>query len=100
LLASTGRNNADWFYTLTPNSPVEREAKAATHRGDASTLNIWTTNGHGYLGFATFPSWVQAQSEARRDRARLQPVPRRRLRDKLQQDFYIYFRAGGDTSVG
>jgi pregnancy-associated plasma protein-A len=52
-------NNPSWFYNLTPNSSVEREAKAATHQGDAGTLNIWTTNGPGYLGFATFPSWYK-----------------------------------------
>lgn len=52
-------NNPSWFYNLTPNSPVEREAKSATHKGDATTLNIWTTNGPGYLGFATFPSWYK-----------------------------------------
>ena len=52
-------NNANWFYNLSPNSSVEREAKAATHQGDAHTLNIWTTNGPGYLGFATFPSWYK-----------------------------------------
>src|ERR1700750_554555 len=38
-------NTPDWFYNLTPSSSVEREAKAATHKGDAHTLNIWTTNG-------------------------------------------------------
>jgi hypothetical protein len=52
-------DNANWFNNLTPGSSVEREAKAATHTGDASTLNIWTTNGPGYLGFATFPSWYK-----------------------------------------
>jgi hypothetical protein len=52
-------NNANWFYNLALGSPVEREAKAATHTGDARTLNIWTTNGPGYLGFATFPSWYK-----------------------------------------
>jgi len=52
-------DNANWFYDLTPNSSVEREAKAATHVGNAATLNIWTTNGPGYLGFATFPSWYK-----------------------------------------
>ena len=52
-------DNANWFYNLTPNSSVERTAKAATHVGDASTLNIWTTSGPGYLGFATFPSWYK-----------------------------------------
>jgi Pregnancy-associated plasma protein-A len=52
-------DNANWFYNLTPSSSVEREAKSATHVGDAATLNIWTTNGPGYLGFATFPSWYK-----------------------------------------
>ena len=52
-------DNANWFYNLGPGRPVEREAKAATHQGDATTLNIWTTNGPGYLGFATFPSWYK-----------------------------------------
>jgi hypothetical protein len=48
-------NNANWFYNLLPGK-IEQEAKAATRVGDASVLNIWTTNGPGYLGFATFPS--------------------------------------------
>jgi hypothetical protein len=52
-------NNPNWFYNLTPGSSVERDAKAATHVGDAHVLNIWTTNGPGYLGFATFPSWYK-----------------------------------------
>jgi len=52
-------NNANWFYNLGPSTSIEREAKAATHVGDAKTLNIWTTNGPGYLGFATFPSWYK-----------------------------------------
>jgi hypothetical protein len=52
-------NNANWFYNLGPGSPVEREAKAAPHQGDATTSNSWTTNGPGYLGFATFPSWYK-----------------------------------------
>jgi Pregnancy-associated plasma protein-A len=52
-------DNADWFYDLSPNTPVERQAKAATHVGDARTLNIWTTSGPGYFGFAEFPSWYR-----------------------------------------
>jgi hypothetical protein len=49
-------NNPNWFYNLTYGSSVMREAKSATHVGDAHTLNIWTTNGPGYFGFATFPT--------------------------------------------
>ena len=52
-------DNATWFSNLTPGSSVERQAKAVTHVGDARTLNIWTTSGPGYLGFATFPSWYK-----------------------------------------
>src|SRR4029079_13724660 len=48
-------NTPNWFYNLTYGSSVMREAKSATHVGDARTLNIWTTNGPGYFGFATFP---------------------------------------------
>ena len=32
--------------------------KNGTHEGDASVLNIWSTN-TGYLGYATFPSWYE-----------------------------------------
>ena len=56
-------NNPNWFYNLGYGSSVERTAKAATHQGDAAALNIWTTNGPGYLGFATFPSWYKRSPE-------------------------------------
>jgi hypothetical protein len=49
-------NNPTWFYNSVYGSPVQRDMKAATHTGGANVLNIWTTNGPGYLGFATFPS--------------------------------------------
>jgi hypothetical protein len=52
-------DNATWFEALDPGTSVERAAKAATHKGDASTLNVWTTDGPSYLGFATFPSWYK-----------------------------------------
>jgi len=52
-------NNATWFRDLDSNTSAERAAKAATHAGDANDLNIWTTNGPSYLGFATFPSWYK-----------------------------------------
>ena len=52
-------DNATWFSELNPGTSVERAAKAATHVGDASTLNVWTTDGPTYLGFATFPSWYK-----------------------------------------
>jgi len=52
-------DNAIWFADLNPGTSVERQAKAATHAGDAKTLNVWTTDGPSYLGFATFPSWYK-----------------------------------------
>ena len=56
-------DNATWFAQLNPGTSVERRAKAATHVGDASTLNVWTTDGPSYLGFATFPSWFKRSPE-------------------------------------
>jgi pregnancy-associated plasma protein-A len=56
-------DNPNWFYNLTYGSSVMREAKSATHVGDARTLNIWTTNGPGYFGFATFPTAYKNASQ-------------------------------------
>ena len=55
-------DNAAWFSSLDPGTTVERDAKAATHTGDARTLNVWTTAGPSYLGFATFPSGYKTSS--------------------------------------
>lgn len=51
--------NATWFF-MTPGSAAEAAAKAALRKGGAETLNIYTTAGGGYLGWATFPSWYAA----------------------------------------
>jgi hypothetical protein len=56
LVGSDTTDNATWFRKLDLGTSVERDAKAATRQGDAATLNIWTTDGPSYLGFATFPS--------------------------------------------
>jgi hypothetical protein len=55
-------DNATSFNDLDPNTSIERSAKAATHVGDASVLNVWTTNGQ-YLGFATAQSWYKHSPE-------------------------------------
>ena len=53
--------NADW-YTMSPGSAEEREAKAALRVGTAAELNIYTANpGGGLLGWATFPSSYSRQ---------------------------------------
>ena len=46
-------NNA-WF-NAGPGTAAEREMKQTLHWGDCTALNIYTNNGGGYLGWATFP---------------------------------------------
>lgn len=55
LVAVDRTTNASWF-SMTPGSAAESQAKAALRRGTANDLNIYTTDGGGYLGWATFPS--------------------------------------------
>src|SRR5262249_39707989 len=49
-------DNAVWF-AMTPGSAAEAQAKAALRKGGADTLNFYTTEGGGFLGWATFPFW-------------------------------------------
>ena len=51
-------DNEEWF-ALDYGSLTERRAKAATRVGGADTLNVWTTDGRTYLGFARYPSWYK-----------------------------------------
>jgi len=46
--------NNNWF-NARPGSGPEKQMKNALHQGDAGALNIYTTSGGGYLGWATFP---------------------------------------------
>jgi hypothetical protein len=60
-LVSTDRTtNAEWF-SMRPGSKAERDAKKALRQGGANALNIYTTNGGGYLGWAYFPSTYKTQ---------------------------------------
>ncbi len=52
--------NEDWF-RMGIQSQAERRAKSALRIGGAETLNIYLTDGGGYLGWATFPSSYQGQ---------------------------------------
>jgi len=53
--------NPDWF-TMSPGSAEEKQAKAALRMGSADDLNIYTANpGGGLLGWATFPSSYSRQ---------------------------------------
>jgi Pregnancy-associated plasma protein-A len=54
--------NADWF-TMSYNSPAEREAKQALHQGDANALNIYSGTAGANLGWATWP-WMQREHPA------------------------------------
>ena len=56
-LVGTTRTNNDSWYTMTPGSTAETQAKNALRQGSADDLNIYLANiGGGLLGWATFPS--------------------------------------------
>jgi hypothetical protein len=55
LVAVDRTTNTSWF-SMTPGSSQESAAKAALRQGTAQDLNIYTTDGGGYLGWATFPA--------------------------------------------
>jgi hypothetical protein len=55
LVAVTRTTNSAW-YTMSPGSTAEAQAKAALRVGGAGSLNIYSANpGGGLLGWATFP---------------------------------------------
>ncbi|HEY1332504.1 MAG TPA: zinc metalloprotease [Actinomycetota bacterium] len=63
VLAGVDRTtNASWF-TMSPGSAAEQQAKAALRKGSADDLNIYTANlGNDLLGWSTFPSDYQSNT--------------------------------------
>jgi hypothetical protein len=55
VLAGTDRTANDEWYNMGYNSQAERRAKTALRKGTADDLNFYTTNGGGFLGWATWP---------------------------------------------
>jgi hypothetical protein len=51
--------NDSWF-SAGPGSAAEAEMKSALRVGGPDVLNFYTTDGGGYLGWATFPFWYEA----------------------------------------
>lgn len=60
-LTGVDRTANDAWFSMTPGSSAEAAAKSALRVGGANALNIYTTDGGGYLGWATFP-WNYASS--------------------------------------
>jgi len=54
--------STDWYAQSTFQAEVEM--KTALHQGDSTDLNIYSTSGGGYLGWAYYPKTVQTQKYA------------------------------------
>jgi Pregnancy-associated plasma protein-A len=50
--------NDAWYFSVL-GSAEEQEMKAALRQGGADALNLYTTAGDVYLGWATFPAWYR-----------------------------------------
>lgn len=55
-LMSVDRTTNNSWYTCTPGSAAETSMKNTLRVGGADALNVYSTNGGGYLGWATFPN--------------------------------------------
>jgi hypothetical protein len=63
VLAGVTRTVNPRWYSMGIGSREEREAKRALRVGGANVLNIYTTDGGGFLGWATFPSSYETHPE-------------------------------------
>ena len=61
VLAGVTRTVNPRWYSMGIQSREEREAKTALHVPGPGVLNFYTTDGGGYLGWATFPSSYSSQ---------------------------------------
>ncbi|MGB9378146.1 MAG: zinc metalloprotease [Mycobacteriales bacterium] len=59
LAGVTRTKNATW-YNAGPESAQEKAMKKALHKGNRSALNLYSTSGGGYLGWAEFPNLSNA----------------------------------------
>lgn len=64
VLAGVTRTTNSTWYNMCPGSSAETQAKNALHVGNATTLNIYSAGGCGYLGWATFP-WNYASAPSK-----------------------------------
>lgn len=65
VLSTVDRTNSNSWFTMTPGSAKERNAKNALKKDPAHRLNIYTCKpGQGLLGWATFP-WSYGESDYR-----------------------------------
>jgi hypothetical protein len=60
-LAGVTRTANNTWFNAGPGSTAEAQMKNALHVGNAATLNFYTNNGGGLLGWATFPSSYSSQ---------------------------------------
>ena len=58
VLKGIDRTTDEAWFNMSPNTSEERAAKRKLHTGGANALNIYTTEGGGFLGWAYFPKDV------------------------------------------